>query len=472
MLRNMEKQGAKKQKVRKNRKMVFLWAIGGVILVEIIIIAGILVMKLPTVKVGEVSYNGELSARQIVDNIYGDLEKREVEFVNGEKRIKMNFMKAGVKVKDDGLVAEIEATRVMNLQNMLFKQPIRLEYEIDKTTLEKELNLVFGENLVVPVNATVYYNADSKRYEVGAGKDGQRIDVDEVERQILEALDKSSEITVITVDFEDAHPQIRDAVAQEMASYMNQRIDVRFNLIHGGKVLYFADPWDVAEWTEIFEDGEKYGVRFSKEKIVDFIKNKVSPTVRQGVVNQKVLVDKNGERIQILREGVSGMAIVNLEAAAEAIFNGLVTGNGVDFELSIEKTGFGTEKIVVDRGAEHWVLVDLSEQTTTLMVGEQAVQRFVISSGKAPNYTPVGKFRVWHKNTRQAMKGGSGASYYYLPNVRWNTFFTREGHAFHTAYWHNNFGHPMSHGCINMREAEAKVVYDFAPIGTLVVVQN
>jgi lipoprotein-anchoring transpeptidase ErfK/SrfK len=69
------------------------------------------------------------------------------------------------------------------------------------------------------------------------------------------------------------------------------------------------------------------------------------------------------------------------------------------------------------------------------------------------------------------MTGGSKATgdYYSLPDVRWDTYFDG-GNAFHTAYWHNNFGTPMSHGCINMREADAKVVYDFAPLGTKVVV--
>jgi lipoprotein-anchoring transpeptidase ErfK/SrfK len=60
---------------------------------------------------------------------------------------------------------------------------------------------------------------------------------------------------------------------------------------------------------------------------------------------------------------------------------------------------------------------------------------------------------------------------YSVPNVKWNTYFDG-GIAFHTAYWHNNFGQPMSHGCVNMREADAKTVYDFLPLGTLVHVHN
>jgi hypothetical protein len=42
-----------------------------------------------------------------------------------------------------------------------------------------------------------------------------------------------------------------------------------------------------------------------------------------------------------------------------------------------------------------------------------------------------------------------------LVGVPWTSFFTGQGHAFHGTYWHNNFGVPMSHGCVNMRNEDA-----------------
>lgn len=73
------------------------------------------------------------------------------------------------------------------------------------------------------------------------------------------------------------------------------------------------------------------------------------------------------------------------------------------------------------------------------------------------------------------MKGGSRekGTYYDLPNVQWTMFFYNKdipksrGYGIHSAYWHNNFGHPMSHGCINMRTEDAKLLYDWAsPVST------
>ena len=66
------------------------------------------------------------------------------------------------------------------------------------------------------------------------------------------------------------------------------------------------------------------------------------------------------------------------------------------------------------------------------------------------------------------MSGGSGSDYYNLPNVPYVMFFANDevaksrGYSFHGAYWHNNFGHPMSHGCINMRTEEAKWLFLWA----------
>jgi hypothetical protein len=51
---------------------------------------------------------------------------------------------------------------------------------------------------------------------------------------------------------------------------------------------------------------------------------------------------------------------------------------------------------------------------------------------------------------------------YELPGVSWVLYFTEHGHAFHGTYWHDNFGTPMSHGCLNMRSSEARWLFRWA----------
>ncbi len=106
-------------------------------------------------------------------------------------------------------------------------------------------------------------------------------------------------------------------------------------------------------------------------------------------------------------------------------------------------------------GEEKWIEVSLDEQKLRAWEGNRVIMEFAISSGRwSP--TPKGDFNIWYKTRNQTMKGGSKelGTYYNLPNVPYNMFFYG-GYAVHGAYWHNNFGHPMSHGCVNSPIANA-----------------
>jgi lipoprotein-anchoring transpeptidase ErfK/SrfK len=110
---------------------------------------------------------------------------------------------------------------------------------------------------------------------------------------------------------------------------------------------------------------------------------------------------------------------------------------------------------------DRWIRVDLSEQVVVAYEGDKPIRAFVVSSGLARTPTVTGEFRIKTKVKAQTMTGGSGAYYYNLPNVKWVQYFYQE-YAFHGTYWHNDFGRPKSHGCINMTNADAKWLFDWA----------
>lgn len=139
------------------------------------------------------------------------------------------------------------------------------------------------------------------------------------------------------------------------------------------------------------------------------------------------------------------------EIANVAIFNSELisypkTSLSQALALSKESTVLGTKNAA---GEDKWIEVSLEQQKLRAWEGDKLVMEFPISSGLwFP--TPTGDFSIWYKTRSQRMKGGSKelGTYYDLPNVPFNMFFYR-GFAIHGAYWHNNFGHPMSHGCVN-----------------------
>jgi lipoprotein-anchoring transpeptidase ErfK/SrfK len=125
-------------------------------------------------------------------------------------------------------------------------------------------------------------------------------------------------------------------------------------------------------------------------------------------------------------------------------------------------------KVPADRSQTgKWIEIDLSQQRLYAHVGQTTVFKAVVSTGTRYYPTVVGRFRILSKYRATHMSGPG----YSLPNVPWTMFFYR-GYAIHGAYWHNNFGTPMSHGCVNMRIADSKWLYQWAPKGTLVVVHR
>lgn len=116
-----------------------------------------------------------------------------------------------------------------------------------------------------------------------------------------------------------------------------------------------------------------------------------------------------------------------------------------------------------------WIDIDLSSQSLRAYSGNTVVYYTRISSGTSRHPTVQGTFRVYTKLRSQRMRGGVGREHYDLPNVPHVMYFYGS-YAIHGAYWHNNFGHPMSHGCVNLPLGIAGSLYNWTPVGTTVVV--
>lgn len=152
---------------------------------------------------------------------------------------------------------------------------------------------------------------------------------------------------------------------------------------------------------------------------------------------------------------------------SEAIFlNKKVRSDG---SLATDLAVLGDSSNVDD---SKWIEVDLSEQRLYMKQNGNNVGSFLVSTGKwSP--TPKGEWRIWTKLRYTRMRGGSKAlgTFYDLPNVPY-TMYYYQGYGIHGAYWHSNFGQPMSHGCVNMKPEEAGVVFNFASVGTKVIVHD
>jgi lipoprotein-anchoring transpeptidase ErfK/SrfK len=115
-------------------------------------------------------------------------------------------------------------------------------------------------------------------------------------------------------------------------------------------------------------------------------------------------------------------------------------------------------------GAEaRWISVDLSQQRLYACEYGTTAASFIVSTGTSLYPTVTGDYRIYVKLLSTTMSGTG----YYLPNVPYTMYFY-QGYGIHGTYWHNNFGVPMSHGCVNMRTSDAGWLFDWAVVGTLV----
>jgi lipoprotein-anchoring transpeptidase ErfK/SrfK len=126
-------------------------------------------------------------------------------------------------------------------------------------------------------------------------------------------------------------------------------------------------------------------------------------------------------------------------------------------------------RVLGETTGEKEIQVDLTNQRLYAYEGDSLVYSFLVSTGKWGR-TPTGTFHIANKFRFVGMSGGSAAlhTYYNLPNVPYTMFYgnaqipASRGFSFHGTYWHNNFGIPMSHGCINMKTSEAGLLYNWA----------
>lgn len=196
--------------------------------------------------------------------------------------------------------------------------------------------------------------------------------------------------------------------------------------------------------------GVQYGV-ISKLRIGMVLKVGSTVTARDGSTWYKIALDKT----VLYPERVSGAWYVSADVVQ--------TVQNVGDVLLTAKSATTTKRIVVNISQEMLYAYD----GTTLFMQEP------ISTGLEFTPTPLGTFVVFKKTPSRYMQGpvpGVSDQFYDLPGVPWDLYFTPEGDVIHGAYWHNHFGEPWSHGCVNLSVENAKKLYEWADIGTKVTV--
>jgi lipoprotein-anchoring transpeptidase ErfK/SrfK len=117
------------------------------------------------------------------------------------------------------------------------------------------------------------------------------------------------------------------------------------------------------------------------------------------------------------------------------------------------------------QSGQAWIEIDLGDQQLLAWEGDYLVYSAIVSTGKDETPTPTGVFSIYAKTPEGSMSGED----YSVPDVPYIMYYDGN-YAIHGAYWHDAFGIPVSHGCTNVPVGQAGLLYDWASVGTPVVV--
>ena len=270
--------------------------------------------------------------------------------------------------------------------------------------------------------------------------------------------------------------------AQAIADQANAIVTAPVTITAEGKT-FTATEQEKAAWVTVGEkDGAPTAPTVDAAKIGEWVtKQAGSVTVKpvKGVRN----VNSQGAVLSVVTKAKDGVDVGNAQQVAEALAAKLTAGQGAQeaFTTTVVQATW-TERKIADGAqnlayqaadGEKWIDVNLANKTMTAYVGAApAFGPISVVDGGSETPTVTGTYRVYLKYAVQTMRGANAdGTNYEAPDVPWVTYFYR-GYALHGAPWRSSFGYSGSHGCVNLPVSVAKQVYDFAPLGTPVVVHR
>ncbi|MCK6066630.1 MULTISPECIES: L,D-transpeptidase family protein [Microbacterium] len=340
-----------------------------------------------------------------------------------------------------------------------FPAGIDVPVTLDESRATEALRAVAGDLYVDPVDAAVSFDPASASYVVTEAQTGEGIDLTAVQEGLQGAFDSGATTTSLEAAIAPVEAAATTEEATAIATSLNDMLDV-VGFYVGEERTVPVDRAVAASWLSVTAEDGAFAIAADPAAIQPVV-DALPAAVNREPVNATVITDTAGEVLREQTAGVTGRALGSTDGIAEQ-FAGMLNEGQAVFPLTVTETEFATTALV------RRIDVNLSAQRTTLFENDQVVQSWSMSSGLPGSPTLPGSFRIGWKTPMQDMGCFPGAPYC-TENVPWVSYFNGD-QAFHGAYWHNNFGNVMSHGCVNLPVSAAKFIYDWAPQGTQVSV--
>ncbi len=229
---------------------------------------------------------------------------------------------------------------------------------------------------------------------------------------------------------------------------------------------------DIAGWLELTPNvkTKKVDVDINSGKVLEYINKIAAANVH--AARDQIMVTRDDGTKSVLVAGVNGVDVTDKQGIATTVTNSLLSGKGIQANLPVSFKAYDTISTSV---YPKWIEVDLTNKRMYAYEDTSLIKTFLVSAGAPKTRTVTGKFTIYSKYAQKDMRGNNvDGSKYFQPNVPWVNFFYKD-YAIHGNYWRptSYFGNiNSSHGCVSTVPSEAAWIYDWAPIGTPVIVHD
>jgi lipoprotein-anchoring transpeptidase ErfK/SrfK len=232
-----------------------------------------------------------------------------------------------------------------------------------------------------------------------------------------------------------------------------------------------ASKTDIAGWIELSPVAKEktVDVNVDSGKVLQYI-NKIARPYVQPPRARLITNTESGQ--VVLDAGANGVDVVQKDKTAADVAKKLQDGKGLKTDLDIKYAAAQTVEV---QPYDKWFIADITTKRMYAYEGTNLVKTFLISAGAPRTPTVRGKFAVYAKYKSQDMRGNNAdGSRYFQPDVPYVNYFHGD-YAIHGNYWRPSswFGNiNSSHGCIGVTTADGSWIYNWAGIGTPVIVHS
>lgn len=442
----------------KRKKHLGLWIGIPAGVAAVALVASSLVLIAPGTSIAGVPV-GFLTPGAAADAVAAQLADTTIVLTGAGEDAEVTGAELGATVDAQALADRAFAEHPLWNPTTWFADPTTAAVSIDEeaatATLRDAAPALYSE----PIDAAVTFDAATASFITTPAQPGTGVDVESVRIALQSALADGQTRVEIDATPAEVAAITSTAAADASTASLNAMLDTAGFYI-GDERTVPIDRAVAASWITVAPTGDGTFDIAANAAAIQPVVDGLAPLVNRAAQDGRVITDSDGGVLREEAAGISGRELGDTSSVASDFATQLSTGNA-SFELPV------TEVAPVVTTLARSIEVNLSEQQAFLYENGSVVQSWYISSGKEGFSSSTGHFRISAKLSSQNMgnRDLTKAPYYFTPDVPYVMYYNGD-EALHGAYWHNNFGNVMSHGCINMPVSAAEYVYGWAPMGT------